>query len=327
MPLVIADAFSRLPVGAVPSSRSTTARSPRASTSASGSTDVSRDAAHRRQARQDRPGEGRGAARRGRARPTEQAASCLALAAIRSTDLVLRRAGARPRRRAPASSTRASTRSPRVMRDRRWSTRPGCSSPTCGSPAAWTTTPAPSTRPSSSGTSRGARSAPAAATTRWPRDGRTTYPGVGISIGVSRLLGLLVGPQGLVGQPVDARPACSWPLAAEEDRAAGMRGRRGAAPARDPRARWPRPRRSSASRSATPSGAASRSSGSPARGSPATRSRTSAAGSRSTRTRRRGHRRRPTCVRASSPHATGECPAATCGLDAGRARPRSGRRG
>ena len=45
--------------------------------------------------------------------------------------------------------------------------------------------------------SPGARSARAAATTRWPRDGRTTYPGVGISIGVTRLVHLLVARRGL----------------------------------------------------------------------------------------------------------------------------------
>ena len=130
-------------------------------------------------------------------------------------------------------------------------------------------------------------------------DGRTTYPGVGISIGVSRLLGRLVGPQGLSASR--STPTCVLVLAG---RRGGPGGRACASPRRcasgGSPSRWPRPRRSSASRSASPSGAASPSSGSPGRGSPATRSRTSAAGSRSTRTRRRGRRRRPTCVRASS---------------------------
>ncbi len=53
-------------------------------------------------------------------------------------------------------------------------------------------------------------------------DGRTTYPGVGISIGVSRLLGRLVGPQGLSSSR--PTPTCVLvSLAAEEDRAEGMR--------------------------------------------------------------------------------------------------------
>ena len=40
-------------------------------------------------------------------------------------------------------------------------------------------------------------------------DGRTTYPGVGISIGVSRILGLLLG-KGLVRASGRARRRCSW---------------------------------------------------------------------------------------------------------------------
>ncbi len=64
-------------------------------------------------------------------------------------------------------------------------------------------------------------------------DGRTTYPGVGISIGVSRLLGRLVGPQGLSASR--STPTCVLvALAAEDDRAQGDAGRRGAAPARHP---------------------------------------------------------------------------------------------
>ena len=40
-------------------------------------------------------------------------------------------------------------------------------------------------------------------------DGRTTYPGVGISIGVSRILGLLLG-NGLVRASRSSPPPCSW---------------------------------------------------------------------------------------------------------------------
>ena len=53
-------------------------------------------------------------------------------------------------------------------------------------------------------------------------DGRTTYPGVGISIGVSRLLGRLIGPEGLSASR--STPTCVLvALAAEDDRAQGMR--------------------------------------------------------------------------------------------------------
>ncbi len=53
-------------------------------------------------------------------------------------------------------------------------------------------------------------------------DGRTTYPGVGISIGVSRLLGLLVPRLGLTGSR--STPTCVLvALPAEADRAAAMR--------------------------------------------------------------------------------------------------------
>ena len=94
--------------------------------------------------------------------------------------------------------------------------------------------------------------------------GTDRYPGVGISIGVTRLLGLLFGAGRAVGLPVGAdlrarrgdqrgaarRPATGSPTALRA--------------ARDRRPRCRRARRSSASRSATPSGAASRTSGSPA---------------------------------------------------------------
>ncbi|HEY3534012.1 MAG TPA: His/Gly/Thr/Pro-type tRNA ligase C-terminal domain-containing protein, partial [Pedococcus sp.] len=53
-------------------------------------------------------------------------------------------------------------------------------------------------------------------------DGRTTYPGVGISIGVSRLLGLLLG-QGLV-RASRSTPACVLVAVNDEDsRAASTR--------------------------------------------------------------------------------------------------------
>ena len=97
-------------------------------------------------------------------------------------------------------------------------------------------------------------------------DGRTTYPGVGISFGVSRTLVPLLSRGRARRQPRRCRPPCwsRWPT-----RSAGRPATRIA------HARCARRgiacevaaerRRSSASRSATPSGAASRTSGSPAR--------------------------------------------------------------
>ena len=92
-------------------------------------------------------------------------------------------------------------------------------------------------------------------------DGATTYPGVGLSIGVSRLVSRLLGA-GLVRA---TRSVPSAVLVAV--RLGGRAGpvRRGRGPAARPRAsrsRWHRAPRSSASRSGTPTGAASRSSGS-----------------------------------------------------------------
>ena len=131
-------------------------------------------------------------------------------------------------------------------------------------------------------------------------DGRTTYPGVGVSFGVSRTLVPLISDGVLSG----SRPVPSVVLVAlnnEDDRAASTgvaaalraQGRR--------RARWPRRRRSSASRSASPSGEASPTCGS-SRPTAPTRSRTSGPASRSRRTRGRGPRPRPTCgPRSSAP--------------------------
>ncbi|EWM64473.1 histidine--tRNA ligase [Micromonospora sp. M42] len=101
--------------------------------------------------------------------------------------------------------------------------------------------------------------------------GNVRFPGVGISIGVTRLLGLLFGAEALsVSRSV---PTCVLvAVTAEEDRAASD-AVAAALRSRGCRPRCPRRRPSSASRSGTPSGAASRTSGSPAR--TATRSRTS----------------------------------------------------
>ena len=112
------------------------------------------------------------------------------------------RAGRDPQRRTrPSSSgcgrsasrtscwTTGSTNWPRwSTAARRWPRPVRPSRPTCASPAGWTTTPARCSRRGWPASSSSARSAPAAGTTRWPATGRTTYPGVGISLGVTRML-------------------------------------------------------------------------------------------------------------------------------------------
>lgn len=104
----------------------------------------------------------------------EQISQCLRLAEISSQDTSfadrVRALGV-----CHPPSTRASPSSPPSWRPRSPS-GPASSSPTCGSPAAWTTTRARSTRPSWSGTSPTARSAPAGGTTRWPPTGGPPIP-------------------------------------------------------------------------------------------------------------------------------------------------------
>ncbi len=159
-------------------------------------------------------------------------------------------------------------------------------------------------------------------------DGRATYPGVGISLGVTRLLAVLVG-RDLV-RASRAVPTCV--LVAVVDEARGG-PRNGLPPRCGTAASAPRSRRrppSSASRSAMPTGGASPTSGSL---SPtgATRSRTSAAASRSLPFRGSGCHRRPTSLRASGsypsttgsnrdPHPRRGDPARVRRLSGGRAR-------
>ena len=157
-------------------------------------------AAADRQARQDRAGPASAELLVDEPRATDAAGRrpCLALAEISGRGRVVRRRGARARRRPTRCSTRASSELVRVVETAaRARARPG-SWPTSRSPAGSTTTPAPSTRPSWSGYEASARSAPAAATTTWPSDGRTSATRAsGISIGVTRLLGLLFGQRAL----------------------------------------------------------------------------------------------------------------------------------
>ncbi len=92
-------------------------------------------------------------------------------------------------------------------------------------------------------------------------DGTTTYPGVGISFGISRTLVPLFNRGELTG----SRSAPSVVLVALVDEELPRRqrqGRRRVARARHPEPRSPPARRSTAGRFATPNAAASRSSGS-----------------------------------------------------------------
>ena len=220
---------------------------------------------------------------RGRAHRRSRPQQCLELAAIRSD----RRLASSSRCARSASSTSCSTRaSPSSPRSS--TAAPRCaatgsrSRPTCASPAASTTTPAPSSRPSWSATSPSARSARGGRYDALASDGRTTYPGVGISLGVTRLAGAAARRP----RAADARAGrCRRAVLVARRRRGVARPSRGrspprCAPAASPREVAPQRRRSSASRSATPSGAASRSSGSPAP-TAGTRSRTSAPASRS----------------------------------------------
>ena len=129
-------------------------------------------------------------------------------------------------------------------------------------------------------------------------DGRTTYPGVGISLGVSRVLVPLLG-KGVVEADRSVPSAVLVAVVDEDSRARQRRARRPAPRQRRRLRGGARPPRSSASRSATPSGGASPTSSSPERPTSRPRSRTSAAATRPPWTSPRGRRRSQTCARAS----------------------------
>ena len=111
----------------------------------------------------------------------EKVAALLVEAGATEAQARLPRAGRDPHRTSVSSTQvralgvthptarRRARRAGRGHRGRRGAGPGHCSSPTCRSPEGSTTTPAPSTRPSWSGTRRGARSAPAGGTTRSPR--------------------------------------------------------------------------------------------------------------------------------------------------------------
>ena len=75
-------------------------------------------------------------------------------------------------------------------------------------------------------TSTSARSARAAATTRWPATAAPTYPGVGISIGVTRLLVPLLG-RGARSRRAARCPPCVLVAVVDEEARGAARRRRG----------------------------------------------------------------------------------------------------
>ena len=184
-------------------SRSTTARSPRASTAGIGLTDVV--GTLRIVDKLDKIGPDKVTAMlaRGRRDAGAGAPGAWRWPSIRSTDLSFVEPVRALGRAAPDRSTRVSTPSPPSSRSA-WSRRPACSSPTCRSPAASTTTPAPSTRPSSSGPSRGARSARAGATTRWPPTAARPTPASASRSALTRLVAPARRQARAHGEPLDA---------------------------------------------------------------------------------------------------------------------------
>ena len=180
-----------------------------------------------------------------------------------------------PRRRTPRSSsrsarsasatscsTRGSTSSPPWSRAARRRRRPGrASRPTCASRAASTTTPAPSSRSSWTATSGSKSVGGGGRYDALASDGRTTYPGVGVSLRRLPHARPAARRRRAVRQPPGAerRPGRAHRRGRPRRQRRGRRPR--CAPAASPARSPPRPR-SSASRSATPSGAASRTSGS-----------------------------------------------------------------
>ena len=129
-------------------------------------------------------------------------------------------------------------------------------------------------------------------------DGRTTYPGVGISLGVSRVLVPLLG-KGVVEADRSVPSAVLVAVVERGEPHRQRRPRRAASRQRHSLRGRAVGRRSSASRSVTPSDAASRTSSSPALPTSRPRSRTSAAASRPPSTSAPGRRRSRTCARAS----------------------------
>ena len=96
-------------------------------------------------------------------------------------------------------------------------------------------------------------------------DGRTTYPGVGLSIGVTRLLSPLLVPQDARRSRVRCPPPSLWPSTTRMSGRTRSRWPSGSGPAGSPVRSRRRPT-STASRSASPTAEGSPTSGFPARG-------------------------------------------------------------
>ena len=244
-------------------SRSTTARSPRASTAGSGLTDVA--GVLRAVDKLDKIGPARGGATllvETAGATTAQAQACLALAAIRAAGRVVRRRGARARRRAPAAR-RGPGRAGPGRRGRRASTRPGVLVADLRIARGldyYTGTVYETVLDGLRATS--ARSAPAAGTTTSPPTAAPPTRGSGISIGVSPTArGCCVG-RGSRGRPGRCRPACWSPCPTRSAGGSATGSRRGLRqPGHPGRGRAERGEVRQAD-PATPTAAASRSSGS-----------------------------------------------------------------
>ena len=202
---------------------------------------------------------------------------------------LLRRPGRRARRAATSCSPKGSAELRGGDRGLSRRSRPtgSRSRPTCRSPAAWTTTPARCSRPGWPATSSLGSICSGGRYDSLATDGATTYPGVGISLGVTRLLVPLLARGELDGQPV--RPVGG----------AGRAGQR-RDPSRSPRrsptrcgragspARWPRSAQKYGRQIRTAERRGIPFVWFPARAIPGTRSRTSAPAIRSAPTRRPG---------------------------------------
>ena len=155
-------------------------------------------------------------------------------------DLQRRRVVRRRRPGARASPTRCSTRasscSPTSCRPPA-RTCPAGSSPTSRSPAASTTTPARSTRPSSSATRAAARSPPAGATTRWPATARRPTRASGCR-SASPGCWCRCSAAGCCARPGRCRPAWWSRSTPSEDRPRVVDGGRGGCGPGASRPRW-----------------------------------------------------------------------------------------
>ena len=309
MPLVIAEVFSKLPVGRF-RIQVNNRKIPEGFYLGIG-LDRRRDPAHRGQARQDRPGEGRPRCWSRRGDRPSRPAQCLALAEISPDGPVVRRPGARPRRGAPDPG-----RGPGGAR-RGHAGRDGARARAAGRRPADRPRPGLLHRhrlrdPARSGHESYGSICSGGRYDALASDGQHHLPG-------RRHLDRRLPPAGPAGRPgalsaSRSTPTCVLVAVADEDgRPTGMRVAAALRARGIPGEVAPERGEVRQADPVSPSGGASRTSGSRVRGRPATRSRTSAAATRSTPTRRRGIRRRRTCVPRSC--ARGRRPARGDGQD------------